>query len=302
MKFVVSNGAEAALLSLLDITRQKQADTEMEQLVEERTRDLAAQAEALSKANERLQHLDEMKSAIMTSVSHELRTPLTSILGFAKLVKKDFVSYFGPLSGSAGVLSRKKERIEANLNVIEGEGVRLGRLVKDFFDMAEIEFGSATWDDQAVNAKGCTERAIRKMAEVFADKVGVRLAIEMSDPLPALTADPERVEQVLVNLLHNAVKFTHEGVVTLHVGTSDHGGLRFEVHDTGIGIPEEHIERVFEKFHQVELSDTLVDSSKGAGLGLTLCREIVEHYGGTIQAQSSPGKGSTFIVEFPPEV
>ncbi|MDD4952307.1 MAG: ATP-binding protein, partial [Desulfovibrionaceae bacterium] len=285
-----------------DVTARKKAELDLadlnrrlENLVEERTRDLAHKAGELRLANQRLKELDEAKSSFLSSVSHELRTPLTSILGFAKLINKDFSGAYLPLAGDDAKLARKGERIRDNLEIIEHEGERLTRLINDVLDLNKIESGRIEWHDVEMSMAECVEQAVNAVAGQFALKPDVVLKVEVREDLPLMRADRDRMVQVFINLLNNAAKFTKSGVVRLSVSEIDQGVIEARVSDTGVGINKEDLEKIFLKFQQAENEDTLAEKPKGTGLGLTICREIISHYGGRIWAESEPGKGSTFI-------
>ncbi|WP_243544942.1 sensor histidine kinase [Pseudodesulfovibrio tunisiensis] len=289
---------------LEDISERKKAEQELaelnrhlEQLVRERTEDLVNKARELEEANQRLRELDEMKSAFLSSVSHELRTPLTSILGFAKLLNKEFSKNFMPLAGDDKKLVRKGERIQENLFIISHEGERLTRLINDVLDLNKIESGRMGWRDERLNMGEIVDLAVQAVKGMFAQNPDVELIMEVDSGLPEIEADPDRMQQILINLLNNAAKFTEKGSVTVRAFPR-FGQVRLEVADTGMGIHAEDQNRIFEKFHQTR-SDTMESKPKGTGLGLTICREIVEHYGGRIWVESEVGQGSTFIFTLP---
>lgn len=266
--------------------------------VQKRTAALTQKAAELEEANRRLTELDRVKSALLSSVSHELRTPLTSVLGFVKLVRKEFETSFAPLAAGDSNLEAKRERITKNLNVVAFEGERLTRLISDVLDLARIESGKIIWRDRDIDIKEITSNAGAVVQEMFARNPSTRLVLAIEPRLPTLRADPDRIVQVLINLLTNAAKFTPEGEVRMTVSTNGKS-VRFDVSDTGIGIPKEELSDVFNMFHQVWRGDTLKNENYGAGLGLAICKEIVEHYGGTITVDSELGKGSTFSVVLP---
>ncbi len=290
----------------LDITQLKEAEKELEDmnrnlqdLVDARTQDLLAKTRELETANDRLLALDELKSTFLTSVSHELRTPLTSILGFAKLIKREFSRFFQPMVAGVADLAIKGARLQANLEIIEHEGERLTRMINDFLDLTKIESGRLKWRDREFIPVDTFLRAATMASGLFAKESGVKLIVDVPQDLPVIFADPDRIEQVVLNLLNNAAKFTAQGRVTLAARATDEGALQFSVADTGEGIPSQERDKIFDKFHQVLKEDTLKTRPRGTGLGLAICRQILHHYGGRIWVESELGKGSTFYVELP---
>jgi signal transduction histidine kinase len=271
----------------------------LEEAVAERTEDLERKAEELEKANVRLLEMDAMKSAFLSSVSHELRTPLTSILGFAKLIAKDFLRYYRPLSTGEKRLERSGERIRQNLGIVEHEGMRLTRMINDFLDLAKIESGRVDWHDREMHPEELINRAVAAVQGDYAQKTRVALRVELAPNLPCIQVDPDRIEQVLINLLNNAAKFTEAGSVTVSAKLDGAGALDLRVKDTGTGIPRRDQEMIFDKFQQAMQEDTLKEKPRGTGLGLTISRQIVEHYGGSIRVESKVGEGSEFIVIIP---
>ncbi len=271
---------------------------DLERLVGERTADLAAKASELKKANETLLEMDELKSAFVSSVSHELRTPLTSVLGFVKLIKRDFFKYYRPLSHGNGECEHCEQRILQNFEIIMHEGDRLTRLINDFLDLTRIESGKLDWADQDVDTSWLLRRSVEGIGGIVLNKPGVELVVEIPDDLPRLHVDPDRIEQVVINLIINAIKFTDNGRVIVSA-SSRPGCFCFQVMDTGRGIPPDDLDKVFDKFHQVRSQNTPEDKTPGTGLGLAICEQIVSHYSGSISVSSELGKGSTFTVELP---
>jgi signal transduction histidine kinase/CheY-like chemotaxis protein len=271
----------------------------LERLVRERTRDLAQKAKELEAANRELTKMDELKTAFLSSVSHELRTPLTSILGFAKLVKKSFDRNFKGLAGEEQALQDRARAISQNLEVIELEGGRLTRLINDILDVAKIESGRITWNDADVQPVEMIVKSAHALEGLFAQLPDVELRTEVPEELPLLHVDRDRLEQVLLNLLSNAAKFTRQGHVTIRGLATDDGFVQIDVEDTGTGIPVADRARIFDKFHQAVRDDTSEEKPTGTGLGLAICKQIVEHYDGRIWVESQPGQGSTFSVALP---
>jgi signal transduction histidine kinase len=248
----------------------------------------------LEGANRRLTELDQMKSAFLSSVSHELRTPLTSILGYAKLISKNFDRHFLPVANGNGKLGAQAERIHGNLQIIQVEGERLGRMINDVLDLQRIESGRMVWNILDQSPSDLVRKAADTTSALFAGPPHPRLVLAVEPGLPLVQADPDRIHQVLINLLANASKFTPWGTVTLRARALDRETVLFEVCDTGLGIPPQDIPKVFSRFQQLRNIDTLTDKPQGTGLGLAICKEIVEHHGGEIRVESMLGKGSVF--------
>ena len=235
-------------------TRDKQLQSHSMMLQEEigvRTTELADKNTALEAANKRLMELDELKSGFLSTVSHDLRTPLTSILGFSKLINQDFCKLFLPFAGNDKKLVKRGERIKHNLRIIQHEGERLTRLINDFLDLSRIESGRMQWRDTDLPVRTLAKRAVEAVQGQFDLKPDLRLLLEIQDDLPLLHCDEDRIMQVLVNLLNNAAKFTPSGHVLLWAGIRN-DKLRIEVQDTGPGIPENQLVKIFNKFHKVE--------------------------------------------------
>ncbi len=276
-----------------------QLTNQLEDQVAERTKKLEDEALKLESANRRLRDLDKMKTMFVSSVSHELRTPLTSILGFAKLINRDLAKSFWPYADGNKNLERLRTRIEDNLDIIIHEGDRLSRLINDVLDLNKIESGRMQWRDIELEPSELIKQAVRALSADFKTKTDVDLLTDIPDSLPRIRIDPDRLSQVLINFLSNAAKFTDKGSVTVRAFPTSNGALRVQVQDTGMGIPKGDLNKIFEKFHQVAYENILHEKPKGTGLGLTICKEIIEHYNGRIWAESTPEKGSLFIVELP---
>ncbi|HET7116467.1 MAG TPA: GAF domain-containing protein [Hanamia sp.] len=252
------------------------------------------EAEKASKVAEKA---NEAKSAFLSTVSHELRTPLTSVLGFAKIINKRLNDKIFPALNQADAKTGKTvNQINENLQVVISEGERLTHLINDVLDLAKIEAGRMEWNQENVSLAEVTERAIAATTSLFEQK-DIKLVRKIDPNVPDITGDPDKLIQVVINLFSNAVKFTEKGNVTCSVSQKDNEVI-VSVSDTGIGIAPEDYGAVFEQFKQVG-GDTLTDKPKGTGLGLPICKEIVEHHGGRIWVESKVGKGSTFSFEIP---
>jgi len=250
----------------------------------------------LLEANEKLQELDDMKTDFLSTVSHELRTPLTSILGFAKIIKKRTEDVIFPqLQVEDKKLSRAVAQVKQNIEIIVSEGERLTNLINDVLDIAKMEAGRIDWNMERTTLSDIVERGMVAVSSLFEQK-GLNLSIDIEDNLLEVNCDQEKIIRVVINLLSNAVKFTSEGTVTClcrRVGDF----IEVSVVDQGIGIAPEDQEKVFEKFKQI--GDTLTDKPKGTGLGLPICKQIVEYHGGRIWVESEYGKGSRFSFTLP---
>ena len=267
-----SDGGTVAIYS--DVTELKERENELL-----RARD---RAEAESRA----------KSSFLANVSHELRTPLTSILGFARLVQRRLESTILPNVAEADrKTERAIEQVRSNLGIIQTEGDRLTKLINDVLDLEKIESGKMTWNIRPVDVAEVIEQAASATESLYREK-GLSFRSEIAAGLPPVQADRDRLVQVLVNLISNAVKFTDEGGIVCRAAPAGAGRIRISIEDTGAGIAAEDQEAIFEKFRQV--GDTLTEKPSGTGLGLPICREIVEHLGGEIGVESTPGAGSVF--------
>ncbi len=248
---------------------------------------------------------DEAKSSFLSVVSHELRTPLTSVVGFTKIIKKRLDEKLFPLIHTDdGKTRRAIQQVGENLDVVVAEGERLTTLINDVLDLAKIEAGKIEWKMESLAVPEILEHAASATTSLYESKK-LQFIKEFNGELPEITGDRDRLIQVVINLISNAVKFTDAGSVTCRTqlrsessteGQSN-GEIVVSVIDTGAGITLDDQSKVFEKFMQV--GDALTDRPKGTGLGLAICKEIVEHHGGRIWVESEIGKGSTFSFALP---
>ncbi|MBF0200153.1 MAG: sensor histidine kinase [Desulfamplus sp.] len=247
-------------------------------------------------AKERAEAASAAKSSFLSIVSHELRTPLTSILGFAKLVRKKLDKVILPLITSEDKkVVRAASQVTTNLDIIIGEGERLTTLINDVLDLAKIEAGRIEWKMAPASIAHIVEKAVHSTSSLFESKPLI-LHVRLQENIPLVTCDHDRILQVFINLISNAVKFTEKGSVTVKVHQEERW-LFHQVIDTGIGIAPENHSRVFEQFVQIE--DTIADKPRGTGLGMPITKEIIEHHGGKIWIESTPGKGSVFAFTLP---
>jgi signal transduction histidine kinase len=240
---------------------------------------------------ERLRELDNMKSAFLANMSHELRTPLNSILGFTQVI----------IEGLDGPLT---DIMVGDLELIEKNGKHLLKLINDVLDMAKIEAGRLTLTPEPINLYDMCDEVIMTSASLARDK---NLYTNL-DADPAgdwiVNADHVRIRQILINLIGNAIKFTEKGGITIELerclaGTEvAEDRVQVRIKDTGIGIPKEKLEDIFEAFSQVDNSTTR--KAGGTGLGLPISRRLVELHGGRLWAESAGvGEGTTLVLELP---
>jgi signal transduction histidine kinase/DNA-binding NarL/FixJ family response regulator len=251
---------------------------ELEHRVAERTADLSA-------ANAELARAVRAKDEFLAVMSHELRTPLNAILGMSEGLQDEV---YGPLN----------ERQLKSLNTIAGSGRHLLSLINDILDISKIEAGRLEWTISAVSADSVCRASLGLIAQA-ARKKQLRVSYTFDVAVTIIQADARRLKQILVNLLSNAVKFTPEGgAIGLEVvGDAEREMVHFTVWDTGIGIPAEQMDRLFEPF--VQLDSSLSREHEGTGLGLALVRRLSDMHGGSVAVESKVGQGSRFTVSLP---
>lgn len=271
---------------------EQQAELEQSNVqLEERTHELEAQKQALLVAQGQLvRNSNELaatsryKSEFLANMSHELRTPLNSSLILAKLLADN----------KDGTLT--EEQVKYARAILSSNNDLLA-LINDILDLSRIEAGHVELADEVVVVDSVLQR-LRETFEPMARQKGLALQIEADALAPSqLVADSQRLQQILKNLLANALKFTEHGKVSLHVRAGGNGRIRFEVCDSGIGIAREQLQVIFEAFRQADGSTRR--RYGGTGLGLSISRDLAERMGGSIQVDSEPGRGSCFILELP---
>jgi signal transduction histidine kinase len=234
-----------------------------------------------------LRELDRLKSSFLANMSHELRTPLNSILGFSDVI----------LEGLDGPLT---DNMDNDLRLIQKNGQHLLHLINDVLDMAKIESGRMNLNIERFKVQEILEE-ITSITSTLASEKNLALFIDAdSDEAVEILADRTRLRQVMINLVNNSIKFTETGKIAIHAYHRGENVL-ITVRDTGIGIPPDKLEAVFQEFTQVDTSTTR--KTGGTGLGLPISRRLVEMHGGRLWAESSgiDGEGSTFFVEIPLE-
>jgi signal transduction histidine kinase len=235
-----------------------------------------------------LRELDRLKSSFLANMSHELRTPLNSILGFADVI----------LEGLDGELT---EFMDNDLRLIQKNGQHLLHLINDVLDMAKIESGRMNLNPEKFRVHEILDE-VTSITSTLASEKNLSLFIsDRSNEQIEIFADRTRLRQVMINLVNNSIKFTESGKIELLVYQQDDAQVMISVKDTGIGIPPDKLEAIFQEFTQVDSSTTR--KVGGTGLGLPISRRLVEMHGGRLWAESTgnPGEGSIFFVELPLE-
>ncbi|HEX4764172.1 MAG TPA: sensor histidine kinase [Usitatibacter sp.] len=251
--------------------------------LEEKQRELQAATLSLKAANERLKELDRLKDDFISTVTHELRTPLTSIRAFSEI-----------LHDNPDIDAGERHRF---LGLIIKESERLTRLINQVLDLAKLESGLAEWQNADLDLGEIVADAVGSTSQLFKGR-SVAIETDVAAVLPAVSADRDRVMQVMLNLLSNAVKFSPSGSGRVRVRVEPEGNcVRVDVADNGVGIDPQHQAAIFEKFRQV--GDTLTHKPAGTGLGLAICRQIVVRLGGRLWVESSPGSGAVFSFTLP---
>lgn len=265
--------------------RQKvvEANRNLEQKVDQRTRELVKRNEELRAAKEEAEKSDKLKSAFLANMSHEIRTPMNGILGFAELIKED----------------DDLEDIRENADIILDNSKHLLELINDIVDISKIEAGVMEIREDEFNLN----ELIRDMSEFFSKDnqvIGKSLEIKTRCGLPDAEAmiriDRTRLRQVLVNLTKNACKYTREGYVEIGYRLQD-ADMVFYVKDTGIGLEEDQLDFIFNRFMQV--ASTISPNEEGVGLGLTISKAIINQFGGDIWVESEPGQGAILYFNVP---
>lgn len=241
----------------------------------------------LDEAVKRAESANEVKTRFLASVTHELRTPLNLVINNMDFMR---VGVFGEVN------DEQQERLDQTIRSAE----HLLYLINDLLDVSKIEAGEMQLFMQPTDLTPVLEDALDSATAYMGEKTDVRLTQHIPDHLPQVEMDARRIRQVLTNLLTNAVKFTPAGEVTFAVSEYDDAGvpsLRFSVQDTGIGIPPDEIERIFEVFERSDRAKQM--GIEGTGLGLAISRYLVQAHGGRLWAESETGKGSTFFFVMP---
>jgi PAS domain S-box-containing protein len=285
-----SQGEMAEILSIgVDMTARKRVEEELraaQATLEER---VLVRTTELAEARDRAEAADRTKSAFLATMSHELRTPLNSIIGFTGIL----------LQGLAGSLNPEQTK---QLGMVRNSARHLLALINDVLDISKIEAGQLQVAREPFDLRASITKVVG-LVMPLAEKKGLALRLELPTELGQMVSDPRRVEQILLNLLNNAIKFTEMGEVTLKaelvpdINRTPHSALRVAIADTGIGIKPEDLATLFKPFRQVDTG--LTRNHEGTGLGLAICRRLADLLGGEIHAESVWQQGSTFTLTLP---
>jgi len=250
----------------------------LEQLLFERT----VRASELEQAKEHAEAADKIKSAFLATMSHELRTPLNSIIGFTGIL----------LQGMSGSINAEQAK---QLSMVKNSANHLLSLISDVLDISKIEAGQLSVDSEPMDLSASIFKIVQTVRPLAENK-GLDLSLDIAGDVAVAHGDQRRVEQILLNLLSNSLKFTDQGRIT--VSSIRKGGFYLTaVSDSGIGISDEEIDRLFKPFHQVDSGTSR--KFEGTGLGLSICKKLAELMGGEVGVRSEYGKGSTFWFTLP---
>jgi PAS domain S-box-containing protein len=274
-----------AVLVFRDVSQRKRIEAALEderRMLAKRVKD---RTEELSIANAELARAVRLKDEFLANMSHELRTPLNAVLGMSEALQDEV---YGSLN----------ERQKKSLKIIEESGRHLLSLINDILDVSKIEAGKFEFQTGPVSASSAAEASLA-MIKQSAQKKNITIDLNIDKDIPPFIADEKRLKQILVNLLTNAVKFTPEnGKIGLGIKLDlNNDSLHFDVWDSGIGIREENMARLFKPF--VQLDSKLSREHSGTGLGLALVRRLADMHGGSVEIKSKAGEGSQFIVSIP---
>jgi ammonium transporter len=268
---VDSSGRVVAVAGIdIDITAQKRSEAELAELLRrvEMARDAAMEAGAA-------------KTHFLANMSHELRTPLNAIIGFTRIVSRN----------SAALPEKQVD----NLSKVLVSAKHLLALIDEILDLSRIETGEVTLDISETNVTEVL-REVSDSLEPLVDRPRVQLVVDADTELPRVVTDRDKLKQILLNLVGNAVKYTDAGTIAVRAEAVD-GRLRIDVSDTGVGIPAEELGKIFDEFHQAD--GAISPSRPGTGLGLTISRRLARTLGGDVTVTSTPGVGSTFTLDLP---
>jgi len=280
----VVKGADFSPDEVMAILDEASQVIEYSRQLEQKSQALELASEELRRVNQRLTELDRLKDEFISTVSHELRTPLTSIRSFTEILLDN---------PDLGIEQRNQF-----LDVVVKESERLTRLINDILDMSRIASGKMEWHLSTCDPREIIDDALAATSGLFREKQ-IAVEPELAAQLPKVTVDRDRLMQVVINLLSNAAKFVQAGSGRVKVQLAAKGqDLTVSVEDNGPGIPPDQYDAVFERFRQLG-GDKMTGKPKGSGLGLSICRQIIEHFGGRIWVEPAAPRGAVFRFTLP---
>jgi len=284
-RFPLERGGHVGVYT--DITERQQATEKLKKSHEELERRVTERTKSLLNAKHEAEKANQAKSYFLANISHELRTPLNAIIGFSSMMKD---RVFGPLGN---------ETYNEYVSFINKSGNDLLSVVSDILDISRVEAGMLELDEEKFNVLKVVEETMTMVSE-RARKSTLKIIKNLPENLPELRADRVRLKQILLNLIDNAIKFTPaNGSIEIDINLTPKGDMVFKINDTGIGLKQSDITHVLEPFMQVE--NVLQRSHKGVGLGLPLCKNLIEMHGGQLEIISEPDQGTSVVVLFPSE-
>lgn len=283
----VVRGETVGIEEVMEILDEASQVIEYSRQIEQKSHELEATSAELRTANEQLKELDRLKDEFISTVSHELRTPLTSIRSFGEILQDN------------PEISQKERR--NFLSIIVKESERLTRLINQILDFAKMESGNMDWRMKDMRPRAAIRDAL-DASRLMIDERNIAVSLDLPGDLPLVHADPDRFLQVMLNLLSNAAKHCPETGGRIWVKAEvQNGDLRVSVADNGPGVPATDRDRIFERFQQSrnERVGNVTGNPQGTGLGLPICRQIVEYFGGRIWTRNRPEGGAVFIFTVP---
>ena len=266
----------------ISFERMQRSIREKIQTIKQQNEELESNIKLIQKQNEELQLADKLKDEFLATTSHELRTPLHGMVGIAETL----------VSGANGAIPASQKY---QLDIIIKSGQRLANLVDDLLDYHKMRYGSMDIQKSAVSLASATRLVLELSGHLLGNKT-IRIINQVPADLKAVSADPQRLEQVLYNLIGNAIKYTSEGKIVISATVVD-DQVRVQVVDTGQGIPAEHLEHIFEPL--IQAGQDASRYRQGAGLGLSISRQLIELMGGSLYVSSQPMVGTTFSFTLP---
>ncbi|GGF90765.1 sensor histidine kinase [Paenibacillus abyssi] len=281
--YLVSNRIVQPLLRIIHITKRISDGHHDWELTQKGTDEIAQLSKAVNQMSQNIQYYKQQRNQFLADISHELRTPLTYIKGYSELLNKDQIP--------------DDQDRNKYLSLLHSQSIQLQRLVQDLFDLANLEQGSFTFECKRISVEKVILNALDLMAEPI-QSASISLTYSPSPASIYVWGDERRLQQVIINLLENAKRYTNKDG-TIHLATHNENNLCFiKVSDTGIGIPAKDLPHIWERLYRVDKSRSRVTG--GAGLGLAICKEIITLHKGDISIDSVEGVGTTFTITLPP--